>query len=145
MKNESHLIVRPCRKDELARLLELWRESRDAPPGTTDDRVSLAALWERDQNGVLVAELDRRVVGSLIAVWDGWRGNMYRLTVHPAYRRHGIALRLMAAGEQHLRTMGVKRISVLVWGDDDRAVGAWLSADYSHDEGTRRLVKTFRH
>ena len=113
------------------------------PPGTTDDRASLSALRDGDEDGVLVAELDGTVLGSLIAVSDGWRGNMYRLTVHPRYQRQGIAQRLIAAGEKHLRTIGAKRISALVSGDDPRTVRAWLSAGYSADAGVERFVKTF--
>jgi ribosomal protein S18 acetylase RimI-like enzyme len=91
---------------------------------------------------LLVAQLDRRIVGSLIAVWDGWRGNLYRLTVHPTCRRQGIAHQLVAAGENHLRAVGAARISALVWRKDDRAVRTWLSASYELDEGTGRFVKT---
>jgi ribosomal protein S18 acetylase RimI-like enzyme len=64
---------------------------------------------------------------------------MYRLTVNPEFRRRGVAHRLVAAGR--LRALGARRISVLVWRDDDRAVGAWRSVGPSHEEGTGRFVK----
>lgn len=91
---------------------------------------------------MLIAELDHRIVGSLIAAWDGWRGNLYRLTVHPACRGQGIAQLLVAAGEKRLRAIGAVRLSALVWREDSRAVRVWLSAGYEHDEGTGRFVKT---
>jgi ribosomal protein S18 acetylase RimI-like enzyme len=138
---ESCVIIRPSRPPELVDVLKLWREARGWP-GRTDDPASLRALIERDRGALLVAELDRRIVGSLIAVWDGWRGNMYRLTVHPNCRRQGIARRLVAVGEERLRAMGARRVSALVWREDARATHVWLSAGYEHDEGTGRFVKT---
>jgi ribosomal protein S18 acetylase RimI-like enzyme len=41
-----------------------------------------------------VAEGDGEIVGALIAAWDGWRGNMYRLAVREGHRREGIGLAL---------------------------------------------------
>jgi ribosomal protein S18 acetylase RimI-like enzyme len=43
---------------------------------------------------LLVAEIDDKIVGSIIATFDGWRGIIYRLAVHPNVRRQGIARRL---------------------------------------------------
>jgi ribosomal protein S18 acetylase RimI-like enzyme len=67
---------------------------------------------------------------------------MYRLTVKTEFRRRGVPRRLVAAGESRLRALGARRISVLVWRDDRRAVGVWRSAGYLHEEGTGRFVKT---
>jgi ribosomal protein S18 acetylase RimI-like enzyme len=135
------VIIRASEPNELIDILALWHESRGSL-GKTDDRASLRALIEHDRDALLVAEIDRRIVGSLIAVWDGWRGNLYRLTVHPTCRRQGIAHRLVAAGENRLRAIGAMRFSALVWREDGRAVRAWLSAGYELDEGTGRFVKT---
>ena len=41
------------------------------------------------------------IVGALIAAWDGWRGNMYRLAVDKGHRREGIGLALTRAGENY--------------------------------------------
>jgi hypothetical protein len=40
-------------------------------------------LLEDGDGALLVAEADGRVVGAIVAGWDGWRGNMYRLAVLP--------------------------------------------------------------
>ncbi|MGO9498921.1 MAG: GNAT family N-acetyltransferase [Solirubrobacteraceae bacterium] len=54
-----------------------------------------------------MAESDEgELVGALIAGWDGWRGNMYRLAVGPDHRRRGVARRSLDAGEEHLRGSG---------------------------------------
>jgi ribosomal protein S18 acetylase RimI-like enzyme len=132
--------VRPCRRDELSQVLTLWRETR-AALGTTDDQQTLARLVDRNEDALLVAVQDGRIVGSLIAVWDGWRGNMYRLTVHRSHQRRGIALELIEAGEAILRKRGARRVSALVSEEDRHAVAVWRRADYQHDEGMGRCVK----
>jgi RimJ/RimL family protein N-acetyltransferase len=136
-------VVRGCRREELADVLALWRQAR-GEPGKTDDPAGLEGLLERDPNALLVAEVDGRIIGSVIAAWDGWRGSMYRLTVHPDLRRQGIASRLVEAGEQHLTKLGARRISALVWHEDHSAVAVWAKAGYEHDEGTGRFVKNPR-
>jgi len=138
---EHRVIVRACRADELAEVLDLWRTVHRAA-GETDDPRGLSALRELDASALLVAELDGRIVGSLIAAWDGWRGNMYRLTVLPDLWRQGIATRLVAAGDAHLEARGARRISALVREEDERVRRFWLFAGYEHDEGTGRYVKT---
>jgi ribosomal protein S18 acetylase RimI-like enzyme len=112
-------------------------------PGRTDDAEALRVLDEHDGGVLLVAEIGGRPVASLIAAWDGWRGNMYRLAVHPSYRRQGIGLRLVREAEARLRAKGARRITALVGAGDDRAAGVWLEAGYELDERIARFVKSF--
>ena len=77
-----------------------------------------------------MAERDGDVVGALIAGWDGWRGNMYRLAVRDGHRREGIGLALTRAGEDYLRQRGVRRVTALVAFDDETAGAFWETAGY---------------
>ena len=54
------------------------------------------------------------IVGAVIAGWDGWRGNIYRLAVDAGHRRRGIGLQLVRAAEQYLHDCGVRRVTALV-------------------------------
>ncbi len=69
----------------------LWRAA-ELPPSVTDDVDSVRRLIAHDAAALLVAEIDGEIVGSLCGTGDGWRGNLYRLAVHPSHRRGGIAL-----------------------------------------------------
>jgi ribosomal protein S18 acetylase RimI-like enzyme len=123
-------------------VLRLWREA-DVVPGRTDDREALHTLLDRDPGALLVAESEGRLVGALIAAWDGWRGGMYRLAVHPSQRRRGLARRLVEQGEGRLRAMGARRITALVLAEDEPAVAVWLEAGYERDPRIARFVKSF--
>ena len=77
-----------------------------------------------------MAEWGGRMVGTLIAAWDGWRGNMYRLAVVPDVRRRGIATALVGEGERRLRARRCRRISALVVDTDVHAVDFWTDVGY---------------
>jgi ribosomal protein S18 acetylase RimI-like enzyme len=100
--------VRCAAREDIPAVLALWAEAR-ALAATSTEVAALERLVESQPRALLVAEEDR-LVGSLIAVWDGWRGNMYRLTVLPALRRQGIAHALVDAAHDHFRQLEVSRV-----------------------------------
>jgi ribosomal protein S18 acetylase RimI-like enzyme len=132
--------IRPCRPAEVSTVLDLWRRaaSRSSP---TDDLQGLTTVLAHPSAVLLVAMDGESMVGSLIAGWDGWRGNIYRLVVSPDHRRRGLATALVREAERWLRQRGARRISALVEGDHPWAVGFWNSI-YEHETGTLRYVKT---
>jgi ribosomal protein S18 acetylase RimI-like enzyme len=140
MPDRDEVVLRACAPGELGAVLRLWSDARGGL-GSTDDEAALRALLDHDRDCLLIAEVEGRIVGSLIAASDGWRGNMYRLTVHPAHRRQRVATRLIEAGEGRLRSRGVRRVSALVSEEDGSAVDVWRQAGYRRDAGTARFVK----
>jgi len=99
------VVVRPGRREEIPDVLGLWREAGSVP-SVSDDPASLERLLETSKDALLVAETDGLVVGTIIAGWDGWRANFYRLAVLPSARRQGIALRLVVDAERPPRRQG---------------------------------------
>ena len=135
------IAMRLARVDEAETLLALWREAGSSP-SITDTVEHVAAAIEREGSSVLVAESsDGKVVGSLIATWDGWRGNMYRLAVLPGYRRRGIATALAREGERRLGELGARRLSAVVLLDEAGASEFWQRVGYSHQTEAGRFTK----
>ena len=132
--------IRAAAPADLPAVLALWREA--AAPTSTDDADSLAALLRRDPGALLVAEASGRIVGTVVAGWDGWRGSVYRLAVAPAHRRAGLGRRLLAAAEARLDALGARRQHAIVVGDDARAVAFWGSTHWEHQEGQLRFART---
>ena len=109
-------------------------------PGATDDRAAVRALLARDADALVVAERDGTLAGSLIAGWDGWRGAFHRLAVVPSQRRHGIATALVREGEHRLRARGVRRLAVIVVGDEPHAIEFWTAMGYERQRQRTRFV-----
>lgn len=137
----SGLYIRDCRADEVNAVLDLWRQA-DAIPGVTDKADDLRRAVSESPAAVLVAEVNGQLVGSIIGTFDGWRGNIYRLAVHPTYRRHGIARALVAEIEKRLAAQGTKRISALVHREHGWATGFWSAVGYDLDARIVRHVRS---
>lgn len=125
----------------MAAVVDLWAQARSEHASTSDRLDDVERLVADSPASLLVAERDGEVVGALIAAWDGWRGNMYRLAVRDRYRREGIGLALTRAGEDYLRQCGVRRVTALVAFDDEDAGGFWESAGYPRDREIGRRVR----
>jgi ribosomal protein S18 acetylase RimI-like enzyme len=132
--------IRDATDADLPRLLDLWARSQTAP-SATDDLESLGALLAHDPRGLLLADVGSEIVGSLIAVWNGWRGSFFRLAVHPQYRRRGIATCLVRDGEERLRARGARRLDAIVSSDDVVATGLWRALGYARQEDRARFVR----
>ena len=135
--------VRAAGRADIAAVLTLWERAGSAAASTPDTPESVARLLTTGPGSLLVAERgpDGAIAGALIAAWDGWRGNMYRLAVDPAHRRAGVGLALVRAGERHLAAQGARRVTALVAHDEPDAVGLWAAAGYARDADIARFVR----
>jgi ribosomal protein S18 acetylase RimI-like enzyme len=131
-------MIRTATPDDFEAVLALWATARSAAAITPD---SLESLERLPPGSLLVAVEDGAVIGALIAAWDGWRGNLYRLAVLPDRRRRGVARALVDAGHAHLRSQGARRVSALVGTDEDAALALWRTAGYGHDAGLARFSR----
>jgi ribosomal protein S18 acetylase RimI-like enzyme len=131
--------IRPARPDEIDAVAALWGMSRSAHAITEDTPERIARVV--DAGALLVAEVDGTVVGAVVAGFDGWRGNMYRLAVADGWRRRGIGRRLVEAGEAQLRALGAPRVTALVAFDDGDARAFWASVGYGVDAEIGRMVR----
>ena len=124
--------IRACREEEAEAVLTLWRQA-DATPSATDSVEEIRRAIANSPAHVLVAEVGGKLIGSIIGSFDGWRGNIYRLAVHPHFRRKGLARALVAEVENRLRRQGVKRITALVEKNHSWATAFWEAVGYGLD------------
>ena len=124
-------------------VLALWR---GAGPGVhlrpCDSREEIARKQERDPDLFLLAEEDGELVGTVLGGWDGRRGLVYHLTVHPAHQRRGSGRLLMAELEQRFRAKGCMRYYMLVARDNAEALAFYERLGYERMDDTVSLART---
>ena len=132
--------IRDANRIDVETVLAFWREASDHA-SVSDNPESVSILLEHDTAWLLIAGDGDGIDGTLVAAWDGWRGNFYRLAVHPERRRRGIATALVREGERRMNACGALRNSAMVEGDDDVATAFWGSVGYRLDPRLARSIK----
>jgi GNAT superfamily N-acetyltransferase len=127
--------------DRAEQILRFWRES-GASMSTTDQVEHLRRALVNPAAVLVLAVDGDDIIGTLLGAFDGWRGNMYRLVVHPDYRRRGIGRRLVQQVEQVFAQWGVERVTVLIETDRPWAMQFWTAVGYPRDDRIVRHVGT---
>ena len=133
--------IRHARFADIDSILQLWKDA-GAAVTQTDDDSSIEKVIHRDRTAFFVAEEHGAIVGTLIAGFDGWRGHMYRMAVHPEVRRRGIARLLVDEAEEHLSAIGCKRISAMVLKEEEHANEFWSAVGYELQPEIARYTKS---
>lgn len=133
--------IREARADEAEALLQLWRLTGSGP-SITDTPEHLRMVAERAPDLFLVAEIEGQLAGSILGGWDNWRGHIYRLAVHPDFRRRGLARALTEDIERRLHARGAKRIYALASTKQEMGVKFWESLPYEKSKDVP-YVRTF--
>jgi ribosomal protein S18 acetylase RimI-like enzyme len=134
------MTIRRAGVDDVAPLLALWKAA-GATASPADTEADLERALSDDRLACFVAEVDGGVVGSIIAAFDGWRGNIYRLAVHPDVRRRGIGRQLVDAAHDSFERWNARRITALAEKDHPWAVSFWSAVGYAPDERMSRFVR----
>jgi ribosomal protein S18 acetylase RimI-like enzyme len=107
-------MIREYAERDRADVAALWElVFADDPPRNAPDRVIERKLATQREL-FLVAERGGRVVGTVLGGYDGFRGWIYHLAVHPDRRREGLGHALMVAIEERLRALGCPKINLQV-------------------------------
>ncbi len=119
-----------------------------------EDSAAVIALWEacgltRSWNNpeldiqrklsvqpelFLVGELDSRIIASAMAGYDGHRGAVYYLGVHPDYQRRGFGRQLMDDLEQRLFAMGCPKLNILIRSSNSKVIKFYEALGYRGDD-----------
>ena len=130
---------RRATEDDVDALLALWAVGRTKYAVTSDTPEAVRLVLGRSP--VFVVDGDDGLNGAVIAGWDGWRGNLYRLAVRPSARRAGLGTALVETAEAWLIEQGARRISLFVAFDNDEARAFWATVGYAADEIIGRMVR----
>lgn len=141
------LELRAAGAADIPRVLSFWRVAAKDAHRPPDSAAALAALHLRDPDALILAVDGSRaadgdrIVGTVIAGWDGWRCHLYRLAVAPRRRGEGIGRALIRAAEDRFRVLGGIRVDAMVLDDNEEAHRLWRAAGYRRQEEWARWVK----
>ena len=117
---------------EHAALMALWRRCPGISLRDADSAESMQTYLLRNPGLSFIAEDGGTLVGSLMAGHDGRRGYIQHLAVDEAYRRRGIAGRLLELCLDALAGEGIVKSHVHVVADNRDGIDFWSRRGWIH-------------
>jgi N-acetylglutamate synthase len=113
-------------------LVDLWKQAGlEYRPNGRDSKLSIVIQMSMDPELFLGAFEDGRLIGSVIATFDGRRGWINRLAIVPEERRKGVAKALIARAEKLLRQRGAMIIGAHVERENTASLRLFENSGYS--------------
>ncbi len=112
---------------DITAMLEFWRATEGIGVGVGDDVESLQLFLKRNPTTCLVMKDKDRMIGTVLGGFDGRRGFIYHLAIHPDYRRRGLGKKLLDKALDELAKAGAPRTHLFVWKENQTAIDFYRS------------------
>ncbi len=117
--------IRAYRESDFAEVKLLWQQvfPNDPPWNSAESAVPEKLAVQPDR--FLVATNDDKVIGTIMAGYDGHRGWLYAVAVSENCRRNGVGTALVREAEARLGGLGCRKINLQI-----RSANAQVKAFY---------------
>ena len=105
--------IRAFEESDTEEVVALWAACGLLRPWN-DPRKDIARKLAVQRDMFLIGRAGDRIVGTVMAGYDGHRGSIYYLAVDPERQGHGLGAQLMAHAEALLLSRGCPKINVSV-------------------------------
>lgn len=106
-------MIRTYQDTDLEDIIQLWERCDLTRPWNNPEIDIFRKIAQKDDL-FLVAVKDQQIIATLMGGYDGHRGWMNYLAVHPHHQRNGVATALIQQLEKRLTALGCPSLQLLV-------------------------------
>jgi ribosomal protein S18 acetylase RimI-like enzyme len=105
--------IRPFHLSDESAVVELWQKCELVRP-VNDPARDIRRKLSVNPELFLLGTIDGKVIASVMAGYEGHRGWINYLAVHPEHRLKGYGRQILAEAEKQLRVLGCPKINLQV-------------------------------
>lgn len=109
----------------------LWKEAGLSVPEIQKEKEEAELILKLNPFASFEAYNRDKLVGAILGIFNGRRGWIYHLAVHPLFQKKGIGSLLLQNAEKALEKMGAKRILLWVRKDNLKVMNFYQKHGYS--------------
>lgn len=139
--------IRAFRPRDEAALVELWDACGLTRPWNNPNLdIERKRIWDPDR--LLIAEVEGVLVGSTMVGYDGHRGWLYYVAVHPEFQGSGLGRQLVDHASVLLRSLGCAKVNLQVRSSNSKVIAFYEHLGFEQDDVIslgRRLIHDLPH
>ena len=129
---ESSLLIRPFQTEDEDALVALWKMCELTVPWNNPHK-DIARKLQVQPELFLVGILDSNLIATVMGGYDGHRGWINFLAVHPDFRENGYGQEIMNSVETKIREMGCPKINLQIRTGNDKIVSYYQKLGFTND------------
>lgn len=126
-------VLREYSPQDQADVIDLWKSCGLVVPWN-DPARDIELKLQVDPDLFLVTENKGTVTGTIMGGYEGHRGWIYYLAVHPDHRNLGIGRRMIEEVEKRLAQRGCPKINLMVRRSNSTVIDFYTSLGYLKDD-----------
>ena len=130
---QKQMLVRPYRTDDEEFLVSLWQVCELTVPWNNPHK-DIARKLQVQPELFLVGILDSRLIATVMGGYDGHRGWINYLAVHPDFQGNGYGQGIMNSVETALREMGCPKINLQIRTGNDKIGSFYQKLGFTNDQ-----------
>lgn len=128
-------MIRQMKIEDYDKVHNLWMEIHGFGIRSIDDsKEGVERFIRRNPTTSMVAEVEGRIVGSILCGHDGRRGCLYHVCVQENYRKHGIGQKMVAACLEELKKEKINKVNLIAFQKNEVGNRFWQGLGWSYRE-----------
>lgn len=122
----DNITIREMSIDNYAEVMKFWSSIEGIGLSGADTLENINTFLKRNVGLSFIAqESGEQIVGAILCGHDGRRGYLHHLAVSPAYRKNGIARRLVANCLAKLKEEDISKCHLFVFVNNQQGMDFW--------------------
>lgn len=110
--NEKDILIRTITTSDFLEVLSLWKKAGLDIENEEMELSDLEIMIKINSASCLVLVKYKKIIGSILGTFNGRRGWIYHLAIHPAFQKKGYGSLLLMKAEKELKKKGAHRINL---------------------------------
>ncbi len=128
-------MIRQMKIEDYDKVHNLWMEIHGFGIRSMDDsKEGVERFIRRNPTTSMVAEIDGRIVGSILCGHDGRRGCLYHVCVQENYRKHGIGQKMVGACLEELKKEKINKVNLIAFQKNEVGNRFWQGLGWTYRE-----------
>ncbi|MCI7084603.1 MAG: GNAT family N-acetyltransferase [bacterium] len=128
------MIIREMKPEDYDQIYSMWQITSKRALSEADSRQGIEKYLARNPGMSMVAEIDGKIVGTVLAGHDGRRGFIHHMAVMPQFRRHGIGKKLAKAATDKIFEDGIDKIHIFCYQNNETGQSFWRDFGFEKRE-----------
>lgn len=134
--------IRPFKLSDSGAVIALWETCGLTRPWN-NPRLDIERKISQNDDGFIVVEKDGDIIACVMFGYDGHRGSVNYLAVHPDFQGKHLGRELMDYVETELTAQGCPKINLMVRSDNEQVLAFYQSLGYGVEQAVslgKRLI-----